>query len=194
MKRDSAARDAAALVARAVVGGSIAAHGAQKLFGWFDGPGMKGTVDMMKSLGFRPADRYARLAAMTELASGTLIALGALGPVGPAALASVMTTAVASVHLPKGYFNTNGGFEMNAMYAMAGLLLATNGYGRVSIDEALGLRDKVPSWLSMAAFFAGIGSGIAAHARRSPDTPPSVVIGEVEPSERSVESSFAPGM
>lgn len=194
MERDSAARDAAALVARAVVGGSIAAHGAQKLFGWFDGPGMKGTADMMKNLGFRPAHRYARAAALAELASGTLIALGALGPVGPATLASVMTTAVASVHLPKGYFNTSGGFEMNAMYAAAGLMLATNGYGRLSVDEALGLRDKLPPWLSLAAFFAGIGAGIATYARRSTDTSPSVVIGEVEPNERSAESSFAQGM
>lgn len=193
MKRENRARDAAVLVARVVLGGSIAAHGAQKLFGWFGGPGVKGTTDMMKGLGFRPADRYAIAAGTAELASGTLIALGALGPLGPAMLASVMSTAAASVHVPKGYFNQNGGFELNAMYAALGFVLAED-YGRVSIDEAMGLRDKYPSWLALAAFFGGIGAGIATYARRSSGAKPNVVVGEVEPSERPVETSFAPGV
>ena len=193
MKRENATRDAAALVARVVLGGSIAAHGAQKLFGWFGGPGIKGTTEMMKGLGFRPADRYALAAGTAELASGALIALGALGPVGPATLASVMSTAVASVHLPKGYFNQNGGFELNAMYAALGLMLAED-YGRISVDQAMGLRGKYPSWLALAAFFGGIGAGVATYARRNAETKPNVVVGEVEPSERSVEARFAPGV
>ncbi|MDP9111990.1 MAG: DoxX family protein, partial [Candidatus Eremiobacteraeota bacterium] len=87
MRRDdSSLRDIASLLARGVLGASIAAHGAQKLYGWFDGPGIEGATGFMKSLGFDPPERYARLSSMSEIAAGGLIAAGALGPAGPALL------------------------------------------------------------------------------------------------------------
>ena len=72
------------LIGRLVVGLLMAAHGAQKLFGWFGGHGLEGTGRFFGSLGFRPGRRFATLAGLGELASGLLIALGFLGPVGPA--------------------------------------------------------------------------------------------------------------
>lgn len=146
-------RDVSRLVARLTIGGTMAAHGAQKMFGVQDGPGLEGTTGMMRSLGFEPADQYARAVAASEMASGALIALGALGPVGPAMLLSLMLVAVETVHRPKGYWNTAGGFEMNTMFALIALLLSNEGYGRFSLDELMGLREKMrPSfgWLAMA--------------------------------------------
>ena len=59
-------KDVEVLVLRATVGGLMAGHGAQKLIGAFEGPGLQGTAGMMKSLGFEPADRWALAAALSE--------------------------------------------------------------------------------------------------------------------------------
>lgn len=151
-------RDLALLTARLTLGGSIAAHGAQKLFGAFDGPGIEKAAGIFETLGFPDGERYARAASMAELTSGGLIALGAFGPVGPAMLVSVMAVAVETVHRPKGYFSQNGGYEMNTMYALIALLLATNGPGRISVDSLFGLNRRlraVHGWLALAGGIAG---------------------------------------
>jgi putative oxidoreductase len=152
MDIDKTLRDLSLLAARLALGGTIAAHGAQKLFGAFGGPGPEQSAQMMKALGFRDHDRVATMASATEMTAGSLIALGALGPLGPAMLASVMLVAIETVHRPKGYWNTQGGFEMNTMFIMLALLLANHGYGSFSIDELLGLNRRMrPSfaWLAM---------------------------------------------
>src|SRR5687768_14621004 len=63
------------LVARLVFGLLMAAHGAQKLFGWFGGYGLKATGEFMVQLGFRPARMFAAIASATEVVGGLLIAL-----------------------------------------------------------------------------------------------------------------------
>lgn len=158
MNIDKTLRDVAVLGARLALGGSMAAHGAQKLFGAFGGPGPEKAAQMMHSLGLRPGERFATMASATELTAGTLIGLGALGPVGPALLTAVMLVAIETVHRPKGYWATGGGYEMNVMYMAAALLLANHGYGSLSIDELAGLNKKMrPSyaWLAYAAAAAG---------------------------------------
>jgi putative oxidoreductase len=73
--------DAGILIARLIVGLAIAAHGAQKLFGWFGGHGLKGTAGFFESLGFRPGIFFALAAGLGELGGGLLTAAGFLGPV-----------------------------------------------------------------------------------------------------------------
>ncbi|HEY9181279.1 MAG TPA: DoxX family protein [Candidatus Baltobacteraceae bacterium] len=158
MNIDKTLRDAAVLGARLALGGTIAAHGAQKLFGAFGGPGPDKAARMMHSLGLRPGDRYATMGSSAEMTSGALIALGALGPVGPAILASVMLVAIETVHRPKGYWASSGGYEMNVMYLAVALLLANHGYGSLSIDELTGLGGKMRplyAWLAFGAAAVG---------------------------------------
>jgi putative oxidoreductase len=64
------------LVARVVIGGRMAAHGAQKLLGWFGGYGLNGTGAFMETLGFRPGKLFAALASGGEVVGGVLVALG----------------------------------------------------------------------------------------------------------------------
>src|SRR6185295_19805757 len=90
------------LVLRLVVGLAIAAHGSQKLFGWFGGHGLAGTGGFFEMLGFRPGRTFALAAGLTEFISGILIALGFLGPVGPALMLSVMIVAAVTVHWKNG--------------------------------------------------------------------------------------------
>jgi putative oxidoreductase len=76
--------DLGLLAARLAFGLSFAAHGAQKAFGWFGGPGPQGAAGFMESLGFKPGSTYASAASYNEIGSGLLIALGLGGPLGPA--------------------------------------------------------------------------------------------------------------
>jgi putative oxidoreductase len=99
--------DAGLLVGRLVLGTLMAAHGAQKLFGWFGGYGPAATGAFFEALGFRPGRAFALAAAGSEVASGALVALGLLGPVGPAVMLSVMIVAAVSVHWHNGVFATN---------------------------------------------------------------------------------------
>jgi putative oxidoreductase len=164
MDIDKTLRDVSLLTARLVLGGTMAAHGAQKLFGAFEGPGPEKAAQMMQSLGFRDHDRVATMASATEMASGGLIALGAFGPLGPAMLATVMLVAIETVHRPKGYWNSQGGFEMNTMFIMLALLLANHGYGSLSLDEVMGLNRRMSprfGWLAMLGSIAAAAGMLA---------------------------------
>src|SRR5437868_10602911 len=95
---DTQLLDLGLLVVRVIFGLIFAAHGAQKLFGWFGGYGLAGTGGFMETLGFRPGKTFATAAALGEFFGGLLLLLGFLGPVGPALMISVMTVAMITVH------------------------------------------------------------------------------------------------
>jgi putative oxidoreductase len=154
--------DAALLIARLVVGGLIAGHGAQKLFGWFGGPGLKGTAGFMESLGLKPGTAWAPVAALSEFGGGVLTALGLLSPLGPIGIIAVMTMATAKAHWGKPIWVTSGGAELPVTNIAVALALALAGSGRCSLDAALGLR--VPPLLAALAILAvagGVAAGVA---------------------------------
>ncbi|HTU68693.1 MAG TPA: DoxX family membrane protein [Candidatus Baltobacteraceae bacterium] len=130
--------DAALLFVRLVVGLAIAAHGAQKLFGWFGGYGLAGTGGFFEGLGFRPGRVFAFFAGLGEAGGGALIALGLGGALGPALVVVVMLVAIFTVHITKGFFITNGGWELNAIYIAAVVEIAYVGFGAYSFDRAIG--------------------------------------------------------
>lgn len=131
--------DAGLLLARVVVGLLMAAHGSQKLFGWFGGYGIAGTGGYFESLGFRPGRFFAAAAGTTEFIGGLLVVLGLLGPLGPAMIIATMVVAIATVHWAHGVFASNNGVEVPLLYAVAAAALALTGYGAYSIDGALQL-------------------------------------------------------
>src|SRR5207237_6327897 len=106
------------LILRVVLGLVLAAHGAQKLFGWFGGYGIAGTGGFFESIGFRPGRLFAAAAGSGEFAGGLLVALGFLGPIGPALMLSVMIVAAVSVHWGH-LFATNNGIEVPLLYGTA---------------------------------------------------------------------------
>jgi putative oxidoreductase len=150
------------LIGRLVVGLLMAAHGSQKLFGWFGGHGLEGTGQFFGSLGFRPGRTFATLAGLGELASGLLIALGVLGPVGPAILLSVMIVAGMSVHWRNGLFATKNGIEVPLLYATGAIALAFTGFGRYSLDAMLGTTAALSAPnVILVALAIGVLGGIA---------------------------------
>jgi putative oxidoreductase len=152
----------------------MAAHGAQKAFGLFGGPGPKQAAGFMQSLGFRPGETYAPLAAWNEIGAGLAIATGAGGPLGPAALISTMVVAAASVHLKNGFFAQQGGVEVSALYSAAALTFAASGYGKWSVDSALGFDEKLDGQLLLGLTLAGgaVAAALILNGRdMSPQTP-----------------------
>src|SRR6202049_5133707 len=93
------------LILRLVVGLTMAGHGAQKLFGWWGGPGIGGWTKSVERLRIRPGRAGGWISALSEFGGGLLFALGLLSPLGNAAIAGAMLVAVATVHFPKGFWN-----------------------------------------------------------------------------------------
>ena len=159
--------DMGLLLLRLVVGLTMAAHGGQKLFGWFGGYGLSGTGGWLESIGFRPGKVQAAAAGTSELVGGLLLALGFLTPVGAALVITVMVVAIISVHLPKGFFVTSGGFEYNLVLLAAAAALAFTGPGVYSLDARQGL-DLAGVVAGVVAVVAGLMFGGVALAARRP--------------------------
>lgn len=147
--------DIGLLIARATIGTSMAAHGAQKAFGWYNGPGPEKAAGYMAKIGFEPGDRYAKLAAYTEIGSGAMTALGIGGPIGPALMLATMIVAQTTDYEKSGkYFNADGGNEIAVLYGAAAIALASSGSGTIALDSALNLRGLRNPWITTSAIAA----------------------------------------
>ena len=126
-----------ALALRVPVGIILAAHGAQKLFGWFGGYGLEGTGQWMGSIGLEPGFIMALLAGLAEFAGGIALVLGLL--TRPAALVSAFTMVVAifAVHFENGLFMQNNGYEFALALLAASVALTFQGGGALSVDNQL---------------------------------------------------------
>ena len=162
--------DIGLLLLRITVGLTLAAHGSQKLFGWFGGYGLQGTGQFMEGLGFRPGRRHALMAGLAEFGGGLLLAAGFLTPFGAALIASVMLVAIVTVHLKNGFFATAGGYEYNVILAASALAIAFTGPGALSLDALLGVPDSGVIWGLGAAgiALAGAAGQLAQRQRTSP--------------------------
>src|SRR3954471_20447839 len=130
------------LFLRVVIGAIFFAHGAQKLFGWWGGPGIQGTTGWLGGIGFRLPGLLAPMVAVSESA-GLLFALGLLTPVAALLMTSAMVVAIGSVHWRKGFWNMAQGYEFNLVLLAVSVALAATGPGRYSIDHALGWDDNL---------------------------------------------------
>jgi len=158
------------LVARLIFGLLMAAHGSQKLFGWFGGHGLAGTAGFFDSMGFRPGRFFATLASATEVGSGILMALGFLGPVGPALMVSVMIVAAVSMHWKNGVFAAKNGIEVPLLYAAGAVALLLTGPGQLSLDAIFGLGFLSAPTLAWGALAVGVAGGIGNLLARRPVT------------------------
>jgi putative oxidoreductase len=145
------------LLLRVVVGGTMFSHGAQKLFGWFGGPGLRGTAGFFESLGWRMPLALAFLAGLAET-SGVSFALGLLTPLAALGIAVVMLNAIFVVHWRSGFFNGNGGLEFPLTLATVAVAVAATGPGRFSIDRIIGWDDN------LSGVWWGVGVAAAALA------------------------------
>ena len=143
---------------RLTVGLTLAAHGTQKLFGWFGGYGLAGTGQWLESVGFHPGRRHAALAGITEVGGGLLLALGAATPLGAAIVASVMIVAALIAHVKNGFFASSGGYEYNLVLGVAALAVAFTGPGAWSVDALAGVETGGLGWGLAAVAVAVAGA------------------------------------
>ncbi len=163
--------DVGLLLGRLTLGLLMAAHGSQKLFGWFGGHGLAGTAGFFEAVGFRPGRLMAVVAATIEIASGLLLAMGLLSPVAAALMVSVMIVA-GSVHWPNGIFAMANGIEVNLLYGVGALGIALIGPGAYSLDHLLGLTPLFTPPVVWTALGLGIAGGLVNVGLRRPASPP----------------------
>ena len=158
--------DAGLFAARLVLGSLMAAHGAQKLFGWFGGYGVAGTGAFFERLGFHPGRFFAATAALAEVAGGLLLVFGVFSPIGSALVLSVMIVAAVSVHWEHGLFAASNGIEVPLLYATGATTLALTGPGRFSLDAALGLSSIWTPERALMVLGIGVVGGVLNLAMR----------------------------
>ena len=161
----------ALLVLRLVPGLLLIGHGLQKLVPAKYSPpllhatGPRVAAGFFEQLGLRPALPSVVLAALGEIGGGFLIASGLLTPLGTALTAAVMTTAILSVHIRKGIWNTDGGIELPLVLLTMAYLVSALGPGSFSIDSWAGISNWTGiHWAADDAVRAGAAVGIGAAA------------------------------
>src|SRR5579884_3752614 len=124
------------LLLRLVTGLIFVGHGVQKLFGLFGGHGLTGTSQMMTHLGLRPA---------------RLLAVGFITPIAALLVCGVMLVAIAKVHWPKGFWNSQGGYEYNLVLLAVAVAIGIMGAGQFSLDALFNLNFPEPQTFLIGA-------------------------------------------
>ncbi len=122
---------------RVVTGLTFAAHGSQKLFGWFGGYGLEGVGQWMESIGLTPGYQLALLSGSAEFFGGLALVIGLLVRPAAAALGVTMLVAIFSVHLANGFFMSANGYEYALVLLAISLALVIEGAGKLSLDQRL---------------------------------------------------------
>jgi putative oxidoreductase len=131
--RNGPKTDLALLLMRLPVGAVFFAHGAQKVFGWFGGPGLQKTVEMM-SQAYPPIVAY--LVSFGELTAGLGLIVGFLARIAAAGMFIEMLGAVLLVHWKGGFFSQNKGYEFPLTLCLVSLAIVLLGPGAFSLDAA----------------------------------------------------------
>ena len=150
------------LILQLGVGLTFAAHGAQKVFGWWGGPGLAGWEGAMASMGFRPPRLFALVSALTELGGGLLLAAGLLTPIVAAALVAQAVVIVGHVHWSNGFFNARSGIEFPLLLGIGAASLGVAGGSAIGVHSFVGFALE-PS-ARVAVVVAGVVAGLAALA------------------------------
>jgi len=125
------------LIIRLFVGLAFAAHGSQKVFGWFGGYGPKGTGGFFESIGIKPGVMMAVLAGLAEIIGGLLFATGLWTSVGAALIVLTMLVAIFKIHGKNGFWVSSNGYEFNLFLIVVAVGVALIGAGEYSIDALL---------------------------------------------------------
>lgn len=150
---------------RLVVGLMVAAHGAQKAFGWFGGGGPQGTVKTMQALNIHPPIFWAYVNAIAEFFGGLLIAFGLVWPLGPVLIIANMTVAIAQVHWSKGFWSSKGGYEFPFLIAADAFVLGWMGAGALSLDSWFKFALPEPQTFIVGLIVGWVGASLAVLSR-----------------------------
>lgn len=151
--------DLALLILRLAVGLTFAAHGAQKAFGWWEGPGPTDWRGAIERMGFRPVDLFVALSVGAELVGGLLLAVGLVTPLVAAVLVAQSIVIIGRAHWQKGFFSTKGGFEFPLVLGLVAGATCLAGAGAISLDALLRL--PFPDPIRAALLPLAVAGGLA---------------------------------
>ena len=123
---------------RVAMGIIFMVHGSQKLFGWFNGPGIEGTTMFFGNIGFPMAGFLAVVVGIVEFFGGLFLLVGFFTHIAALLLAITMLVAIFKIHLSSGFFVGAGGIEFTLILFAVALALFFLGAGPLSIDRKLG--------------------------------------------------------
>lgn len=146
--------DLALTILRIAAGLTLAAHGVNKIKG-----GLDGVAGWFDSMGMRPGKMHARFAAFGEVLSGLFLAAGFLTTFACLGFVGLMTVAAVTVHVEKGFFILDEGWEYVLILSVIAITIALLGPGGWSLDAAVGIDDDLDGFVGLA--IAG-GGGLAA--------------------------------
>lgn len=147
--------DLGLLILRVVIGGTMFAHGGQKAWGWWHGPGYENWSRMVEGMGFRPARLFTVLSIAGELAGGFLV-LGILTPVFATLVVGQAIVIIGKVHLAKGFWNKDSGYEFPLTLLAGAAAILLIGPGLVSLDGLIGF-SLAPEWRAALLALAVVG-------------------------------------
>src|SRR5260370_1604890 len=127
------------LILRLGVGLTIAAHGAQKIFGWFEGSGLTKLTQGFEKQGFKPVWLWTWLVVLGEFGGGISLALGFLTPLGAAGVFGAMLMAIFKSHWKDGFWNSKRGLEFPLALLAGGVTIGLTGPGSYSLDALFGI-------------------------------------------------------
>ena len=127
------------LILRVIGGLTLAAHGAQKLFGWFEGPGLTKLSQGFEKQGFKPVWIWVSLVILGELGGGLSVAFGFLTPLGAAGMFAAMFMAIFKSHWKNGFWNSKRGLEFPLQLLAIGVAIGLIGPGNYSLDALFGI-------------------------------------------------------
>ena len=154
--------EVALLIIRVIAGLLFAGHGAQKLFGWFGGNGLKGTAGFFEqNLGLSPGRVHAGAAGFNEFAGGLLLAFGLFTPLAAALIIATMTAAIITVHAKNGPWVTDNGWELNALYGVIAFSVARR-TREIGVRMAIGANPSDVLSMVMRQGFSIVAIGLVA--------------------------------
>ena len=131
--------DHAIALMRIVAGLLLVGHGAQKLFGAFGGPGIRGFAGWLGALGVPTPTAFAWFVGLCEFVGGLLFAVGLLSPIAALAISAVMLGAIVLAHWSKGMWVTNGGLEYPLVLLAIAAAVGLAGPGRYALEAVYGI-------------------------------------------------------
>ena len=150
--------DIAMLVLRVGIGTIFVAHGLQKLFGWWGGPGWEGFKGFIGYLGLNPVVFWASISLVAELGGGLALIAGLFVPLAAAGLVAQTIVLFVKVHWPNGFWAQAGGIEFPLAFLVGAFAVQVLGPGSWSLDALLpvdGLYEPAVRWVILGLAVAG---------------------------------------
>jgi putative oxidoreductase len=132
--------DCALVAVRVALAWIFIYHGARRLFGWFDGPGIHQSAQFFSNTAhLHPGVFFAVVGGIIEFGGGIALAVGLVSRLAGAAIFVDMMMAIVTVTWANGInaTGTKSGYELNLALGTLALVVAIFGAGRFSIDALL---------------------------------------------------------